>query len=638
MPRWVKICTLLVIVWAAAFAFVALQLAWLLIPFVWLGVAGLVRVGERLLDRLVAGAFVTAGCTMAAGLGFSVWPWGLDPAPVAGVALTAIVLTAVLSGRRIRLPRPSLHDAAPVGAALVITILVAMPYLRAADFTGVLAAMMGGEDSSRHASLVDHIRVAGAYTFIHPRTTSDVLNPGMADYPQGWHLVTAILENLLAATTHLGSDEKGVVLLVIMMLATFFALMLVVTWGAGRVAGPKLGLGAYCLVVMVAGWLAAWSELVRTIVYTYPAEMAGLAFLGGLVVAVTRPAVKVRDQITLVAALTIGVGFSYYLFLPIAVVIALGGMIMDRRRMRRVPISVAAGVLVAGLAATQAAAAVLLGGRESQLALGVLGDVRPIEIGVLALLIIAGVILGRRRPGWRRYSIPLATALAATGMIYLYQRLSGSQPGYYFGKMLHVTVLVLILGVAAIGAVAGPVSRRLSGRFGVRATVAVAVLAVAAAGQVIVGAPSLTGVPWLTQQASGKTAQPASAQTVMQIYRACPIDPHRPTVLFYSAPGLRYGYGESVFLTALQRQAGAGYAATYSLPSISAEKRAEAIVRRVRKPVRIVVGDRQAEAILTEALRAQPERAAQIELVDLASLTSTGRCDPITPRPTDAAP
>ncbi|MEV6968521.1 DUF6541 family protein [Hamadaea sp. NPDC051192] len=631
MPRWVKACGLLLLAWALGFGLVALHVGWLLIPIVWLSVAALLRVGESLLDRLIAGALVITGFVMAAGLAFSVWPWGLDPAPVAGVTLTAVVLAGVLSGRRPRLPRPQWRDAVPVGASLVITTLVALPYLRATDFAGVLGATMSGEDSSRHTSLVDQIRDVGAYTFIHPRTTSDILNPGMSDYPQGWHLVAAIIENLLTSTTRLGSGENGIVLLVVLMLATFFALMLVVAWGAGRVAGPRRSPGAYLLIVLGAGWLAAWSELVRTIVYTYPAEMACLAFLGALVVAVVRPAVKVRDQIVLIAALTIGVGSTYYLFLPIAVVIAVGGVIMDRRRMRRVPFSVVAGVLVAGLSAAQAAAAVVLGKRDEQIALGALGDIRPIEIALFALLIIAGVVLGRRQPAWRRYAVPLVTALAAAVGILLLQVLSGSDPGYYFGKMLHVVVLVLILGAAAVGEVAGPALRRLSSRPRVRGTAAVGVLAVFAVGQVVFGIPSLTDFPWLTSQAAGKTGLPSQARTIVAVQRACPADPDRPTVVFFSDPEQRYGYSESIFLAALQRQAGRGYREAYSLPWGSAEKRADAIVRRATKPVRIVVGDEGARAALATALRANPERAANVELVDLAAITTSGQCQTVSP-------
>ncbi|MCP2327394.1 hypothetical protein HDA40_005901 [Hamadaea flava] len=631
MPRWVMACGLLLLAWALGFGLVALHVAWLLVPIAWLSVAALLRVGESLLDRLIAGALVITGFVMAAGLVFSVWPWGLDPAPVAGVTLSAVVLAGVLSGRRPRLPRPQWRDAVPVGASLVITTLAALPYLRATDFAGVLGAMMSGEDSSRHASLVDQIRDIGAYTFIHPRMTSDILNPGMSDYPQGWHLVAAIIENLLTSTTRLGSGENGIVLLVVLMLATFFALMLVVTWGAGRVAGPRRSPGAYLLIVLGAGWLAAWSELVRTMVYTYPAEMACLAFLGALVVAVVRPAVKVRDQIVLIAALTIGVGSTYYLFLPIAVVIAVGGVIMDRRRMRRVPFSVAAGVLVAGLSAAQAAAAVVLGKRDEQIAVGALGDIRPIEIALFALLIIAGVVLGRRRPAWRRYAVPLVTALAAAVGILLYQVLSGGDPGYYFGKMLHVVVLVLILGVAAVGEVAGPALRRLSSRPRVRTTAAVGVLAVFAVGQIVFGIPSLTDFPWLTSQAAAKTGLPSQARTIVAVHRACPTDPDRPTVVFFSDPEQRYGYSESIFLAALQRQAGRGYRVAYSLPWSSVEKRADAIVRRATKPVRIVVGDEGARAALATALRASPERAANVELVDLAAITTSGQCQTVAP-------
>jgi hypothetical protein len=626
MPRWVKGCGLLSLAWTLAFVLVSLHVAWLLIPIVWLGAAALIRAGETLLDRLVLSALMVAGYVMAAGVALSIWPWGLAPASIAGLALSVIILIWTVSGRRLHLPRPRWTDAAPVGVSLVVTTLAALPYLRATGFAGVLAAVMSGEDSSRHASLVDQIRATGAYTFIHPRMTSDILNPGMADYPQGWHLFVAVIENFLTSTTRLGSSESSIILLAIMMLATFWALMLVVTWGAGRVAGPRRTVGAYVLIVVVAGWLAAWSELARTIVHLYCAEMACLVFFAGLVVAVVRPAIKVRDQIALLSALTIGVGFTYYLFLPIALVIAFGAVIMDRRRMKCVAFSVAVGVLLSGVSPMPAVAALILGRRDGQITLGKLTGIRPVELAAFALLVVAGVVLGRREPGWRRYAIPLLTTSAAGGAVYLYQRYSGSDPGYYFGKMLHFGVLVLILGLGAVGEVTGPLLRRLSGRVGVRVAAAMGVLAACAVGQVAIGRPSLAAVPWLTQQASGKFAHTAWAQTIVEIYRSCPTEPDIPTVVFYGDRAKNFGYNDSIFLAVLQRQAGKGYRETYGLTWTSPEKRADHLVRRAGKHVRVVLGDAEARAALIAALRAHPERASRIVPVELSGIAVTGEC------------
>lgn len=632
MPRWVTGAGLVVLAWALSFGLVAVHAAWLLVPVVWLGTAALLRAGETLLDRLVLSGLLIAASLMIIGVPLSEWPWGLAPAPIAGLLLTAIVLVWTVSRRRLVLPRPAWSDAIPVGAAAVVTFLAAVPYLRATDFAGRLGALMSGEDSTRHASLVDQIRDAGAYTFLHPRRTSDILNPGMADYPQGWHMLVGMFENFLTSSTRLGSDEGAMTMLMVMLLATFFALILVVTWGAGRVAGLRARLGAYVLVVGGAGWLAASSELVRGIVYTYAAEMISLAFFAGLIVVAVRPAAKIRDQIALLSILTVGVGFTYYLFLPVALVIALGAVIADRRRMKKVPFSVAVGVLICGLSPMQAVAGLMLGKRDEQITLGKLGSIRLVELVVFVLVVAVGVVIGRRQASWRRYGFALATTLAAAAALNLYLRYAGSDPGYYFGKMLHIGVVVLILGTGAIGLAAGPLTRRLAERAGTRAVAGavVAILVLCAAGQVAFGRPSLTDFPWMVKQVTGAMGHPDRAERVVAIAAACPAEPDVPTVVFFGSEEKNFGYNESIFLTVLQRQAGEGYMEAYGLPR-SPDKRAEVLVRRAGPKVRVVIGDETARAALAAALRADPARADRIVPIDLADLLRTGECKTVVP-------
>lgn len=640
---------LLVLAWLAAYAAVRLGLGGVLPVVLWLGVAGLLRAGTTLLDRLLLGALLGLGLLGGLGVLFSWWPWGLDPVPVAGVALSLVVVVHAGSGRPFRLPRPRWTDLAPPVVAGAITAAVALPYLRAGDFTGRLAALMSGEDSTRHASLVDHLREAGAYPFLDPGAVSDVLNPGMADYPQGWHLVAAVLENLAASRAGLGPVEHDLTALMVLLLGTFGLLVLTVVWAAGRLAAAttdvasraggaspadgatqgrgtgRRGVAGQLTAVCAAGLLLVGSELVRTIVYTYAAEMFALAFLAALVAVAARPAVRTRDQIALLSALTIGVGFSYYLFLPIAALIVACAVVADRRRMRRAPGSVAVGVLLCGLAPLQALAGVLAGRRDGQLALGSLGGVRPVELALLAVLIAAGLVIGRRDPVWRRYAPAFATALLAAAAVYGYLRWWGTDPGYYFGKMLHGYVLVALVGVGAVGNLA----RLLPGRAARRAwagplgAVVVAALALA---QVTVGVPTLTAVPWFSGQVNGERVRAERARTVVAVATACSTADGPPAVVFFGDPARNWGYDESIFLTVLQRTSGSAFRQAYGLPRQSAQRRAEGLLERTAAPVRVVIGDGPGREGFAAALRTHPEWRSRATVVDLDELRRTGRC------------
>ncbi|MBM0274586.1 hypothetical protein [Micromonospora tarensis] len=93
--------------WVVPVAATAVHAAWLLPPVVLLGTASLLRSGRSLLDRMMLALALLAGLTCAVGLLFTVWPWGLHPVPVTGLALTVLTVAAVLSRRAPRLPRPA---------------------------------------------------------------------------------------------------------------------------------------------------------------------------------------------------------------------------------------------------------------------------------------------------------------------------------------------------------------------------------------------------------------------------------------------------------------------------------------------------------------------------------------------------
>src|SRR5260221_5420996 len=67
--------------------------------------ASLLTLGSTLFDRLFLAAVLLATASIPAGLLFSVWPWGLNPVPVAGGTLTVLIVAGVVLRRSPALPR-----------------------------------------------------------------------------------------------------------------------------------------------------------------------------------------------------------------------------------------------------------------------------------------------------------------------------------------------------------------------------------------------------------------------------------------------------------------------------------------------------------------------------------------------------
>src|SRR5690348_3226065 len=84
----------LVAAWLVPLGTQLLHVDWLLPPLVLLGVASLLRTRGSLLDRLLLALLLLLAATAAAGVVLTIWPWHLQPVPVAGTALSALVLLA----------------------------------------------------------------------------------------------------------------------------------------------------------------------------------------------------------------------------------------------------------------------------------------------------------------------------------------------------------------------------------------------------------------------------------------------------------------------------------------------------------------------------------------------------------------
>ena len=417
-----------------------------------LGTAALLRSGRTLLDRLVLAVGLLVGATCAVGLVWSVWPWGLHPIPVCGSAFSVLVLIAALTGRRPRLPRPGWVDALSVGAAGVLIAYVSVPYLRQSGFDERLGILMSGEDNARHEAAFDVIGRIGGYLFLRQDQASDHIFSGMVYYPQGWHLTAALLDGFVRRPSGTPGGPAAFDHYIVWTLVGFGLLLLVLIWATQWLAG-RLHVLQRLLAVAVVAALALGTELPRLLVRGYPSETLGLSLALIVAALAIRPLASVREQLIVLGALLVGIGFVYYLFLFPAGLLVLAWLVQDWRLTagRRGWVAVVA-VLTAVLAPITALGGLLLGGQSE--ALTVVGRTGSTYDTMLVLGTVTGAgLLARsawREEVWHRYLVAVAITLVFAGAVAAANGAAGVSPGYYFIKTVHFCMSLLIIGVSAL--------------------------------------------------------------------------------------------------------------------------------------------------------------------------------------------
>ncbi|MEH1102508.1 hypothetical protein [Micromonospora sp. CPCC 205561] len=610
--------------WAVPLLAYALGAAVVLPPLVLVLTAGLLRAGRTLLDRLLLAAALLLGTLCAAALLFSAWPWGLHPVPVAGTALTALLGLALVTGVRPALPRPVAADAAPVVAATLSTVALAWPYLRADGLAGRLAYAMVGEDNSRHLAAVEGIRAVGGYLFSDPEGAARIAPEAMLWYPQGFHVTAALLDTFLRSSTEPGTAAGALDHYLGWSLAAYALLVLAVLWAAGRLAGRLLDpLRAAALAGAVTA-LVLGSELSRFVVYGYPGESLGLALTAILVALVCRPVSGTGTQLCLLGALCVGIGFAYLMFLPVVGALVLAWLLRHRRAVRRRPrLAGAVGLATAVLTPLPSVAGLLFTDQVDNVATG--GDVFPRYDAYLALtgLVGAGLLAGGLRlPVWRRYAGALAAAGAFAAAFQLWFRLLGTDPRYYYGKTLHLLLVVLLVGVGAVFLLRplpwqarprpGPPARALVALSLVAATAGAA--GVARGGGIFAQPFGARSTTWAAAWWSGLLDRPRQADVTVRALAHAPVRAGAVTVVV--SEHRREGYLETLFLATLQGTHGASAPAFYHLP-LSEPARSAALVERERRPIRFLATGPRAAAVVEGLLAGRPELRSRVTLETL---------------------
>ncbi|MEH0936214.1 hypothetical protein [Micromonospora psammae] len=613
---------LLAAAWLGPLLAYALGLAGLL-PLVVLGLtAGLLRAGRTLLDRLVLAVALLVGALCAAALVFSIWPWGLHPVPVAGTALTVLLGIAARTGRRPRLPRVTVADLVPVGAAVAATVALGWPYLRADGVTGRLTYAMAGEDNSRHLATVEGIRAVGGYLFTDPDAAARIAPEGMVWYPQGFHVTAALLDTFLRSSTATGGPVDAFDHYLGWTLGAYALLLLAVAWAAGWIAGRQLDLARSLALTGAVTALCLGSELARFVVYGYPGETLGLALTAILVALVCRPVARTGTQLCLLGALCVGVGFAYLMFLPVVGVLVLAWLVRHRRSVRRRPVLLVAVALVTvPLAPLPSVAGLLFTRQVENVATG--GGVAPRYDAFLALCALVGAGLlagGLRLPVWRRYAGALAAALVFAVGFHAYFRVLGTDPRYYYGKALHLLLVVLLVGLGALALLLPPPWRAAGTRPGATGRILVAVAVVAAAVGVA-GLPRGGGIfaqpfgarstTWSAAWWSGTPARPRPAEVTARALAQAPVRPD--TVDVVVSGHRREGYLSTLFLSTLRRTAGASAPAVYHLP-LAEPARSAAVVAAVPGRIRFLAADDDAVGVVERLLAEQPELRDRVSL------------------------
>ena len=624
---WTRLAVLLAGAWALPVLTHLAHADWILPPLVLLGVAGLLPGALRLLDRLVLAVALLIGVGCAMMPIWSVWPFGLHPVPIGGLGLTALVGYATVTGRRPTLPRPSGAEAVAVGAAIGVTAVAAWPYLRGGDLADRLSYLMVGEDNSRHFAQFQAIRRVGGVLYLHSDRAADLVAPSQIRYPQGWHSLAATLDGFLRSGPQLGSGESALTHYLGWSMASFGLFVLAVIWAAGWVAGRLLDGPRRFVVTAGVVAICAGSELMRIVVYGYPAELLGLTAVALLVGLTARPVPQPRLQIVLMASLLVTVGFTYYLFLPPAAVIAALWLVRYRRtilrQQRTLVVAALAAVVVAHLPMV---VGVLFSNQAHAITEG--GNLLPAATGFVVLggLVVAGLAsrAGRRLPTWRGYGLGLATGLAYAALIAAASLVRGEAPKYYFGKTLHLLLVILAIGIGAVALWLPPPwrRRRTSGRRTALAWATALVLAVAALAASGLLLPVGGGVfpeafggrttNWTRAWLGDVLRRPAQAEATAAAYRSYPPAPGTTTLVVDSTG--QASYLDSVFLSALQNESGRTAAAIYGFPRTE-PARTRSVVDSVQGPIRFVVVDRAAFPWLQQLLAERPELRSRVTVV-----------------------
>jgi hypothetical protein len=410
------------------------------------------------LDRLVVAVAVLAGVTCAGALVLSVWPWHLRPQVLGGCALSGLALVTAVRGElpavRIRPRTSDLAVLAPVG---VLALFFLWPTFNA-SLPVRLGSVLRGEDLARHFAMFDTIRRVGGYVFLHRTAAGSSIAASDLAYPQGAHLLAAVLDNFLTSSSTVGQPLTSMSHFLYYDQLNYLFLVFAVLWSARRLAGPGVRPLAFVPVAGICAAYLLFGSPITTYTYGFFPEVTGLGLLALLTGVLVRPLRDVREQVVVMMSLVVAVAYCYYLLLPVVAVGVLGAAVVYRHRLRTAWLF-ATVVTVVGAAAS-AVPRVEAHGDDAlslQLLLQDFGVVRVQRGPALALGLLVLLGIGATRSWWRSPAVWImavtgAGAVAFTVGVGVYETTEVGRTLYFFEKSLHtVIVLLLVASGAATG-------------------------------------------------------------------------------------------------------------------------------------------------------------------------------------------
>ncbi|TQS43209.1 hypothetical protein [Cryptosporangium phraense] len=613
-----------------------------------LGIASLLRGGRTILDRLALALLMLLGAVSVAGLVFSIWPWGLDPVPVARAGFFTLIAAGLVSRRWPSLPLRTSWADALVLAGGVGPALYLWSSFWGKPATERLAMLVGAEDLARHFTIFDTIRTVGGYLPFHRDEITRRVIPGVVDYPQASHLFSALMDNFVRSSTDPGDGWVAFDHYLAWNLVGYGILAFALVWGVRWVAGPALRGWRLVAAVSVIAACTGGGYFVSLFGSGYPSEAMGLSLLAMVFALAARPVRGPKEQALLLAAGVVGISFTYYFFAPVACAVVLAwACFYWRFRWGSLAIAVVAAPLVLAWPVISLRSGVSPGR-------ALLPDVGIPEIDrrwlvALCVLVLLGTVLrraGRRNPVWRSVGSQLLISLLMVAAIGLYQWDRTGGVSYYFEKSLHAVLVCAFVGLGAVSLLL-PRVRFPIGAAPVRWFVTFA-LPAGASGLVVAFAFGLL-VPnsmlhtrtsergGVTEPAAGTSRgrtfhaarlwRPNDGKGTVNTYRAFPNGDDGTVTIILTGYRL---YTPSLFLAALRRQGGEAALPVGGLNGARGIKTVEHVAEVSPKPVRFVISDARDDLLrgLTDIQRRRPELEIQIVRLPAADVPNPQKLPP----------
>jgi hypothetical protein len=576
-----------------------------------LALASLVRLGDSLFDRVMVALALSVGLLSAAGLAFSLWPWGLDPLAITLAAWCGLWLLSASTGRPPRLPGLSAAD-----LAVPVTVLVAsLPAWRVVTAGGLperLAVLMIGEDNSRHLMWWAGIRESGAYLFLAGERYPTSVVEGWDTYPQGWHLAAAVLDRFVGDAGVADPDR-----FMAWTLLTHAYLLLNVVW-LGVATARRPGPLHVAAAAVVRAALATGSELARPLVSGYPAESLGLSMaLAATAVCLldARSERSRREAAVVLAATLVATAFGYYVFLLPQGLLVAAWLWHRRSDLLRAPVLLGVSAVVTlGLSAIMpvlgVAPAVGAGGLQ------VAGNVGPVVMSLVVLsglAVAAGVLSQAWRVRGHDWVLVAFAAYIGFGAVIAV----AVQSGYYVHKIWHVPIAVAAAMCAAVVVrlprPAGTAARLRSGL----ALAGISVATALGAGLTPLGPGVFTdpkqGTSNLGVWRNDFWAQTSAASAVVRAMDEAPPEPDETSFVLDVDPYV--SYRTNVFLSSLEGTSDDLFDVHY-VGIFTQPERLRAQLDRIDGRVRLLATGPEAAALAEQVVGEGPDaRRVRIELL-----------------------